>query len=141
MRKGLMIILVLIICIVSVGAERRERIPNQEQIDFEGQGFVKMYSTAYCVGHHTANGSAVHEGGCASSIDRIGNVAIVYTLDGEFIGYLEVNDTGKEGGGVRAGEVLDVFKSDLDRCQEYMDFLYEHSGSGMVWVKFIEGDG
>lgn len=134
-RAGL-IILALIICWVSVGACRREQVPQNNSIDFEAQGFIKMATTAYCVGHHTADGSEVHEGGCASSLDRIGCVAIVYTLDGEFIANLEVNDTGKAGGGVRRGVVLDVYRSDYDRCVEYMKLT-----NGECWVRFVEGDG
>jgi 3D (Asp-Asp-Asp) domain-containing protein len=136
MRKGLIILIAIITCIVFVGAERNE--PKQETIDFEQAGFVKMSATAYCVGHHTADGSAVFEGGCASSLDHIGDVAIVYTLDNEFLGYLICNDTGKEGGGVRAGNVLDIYRSDLESCQELMTFLGKEQ---KVWVKWIEGNG
>lgn len=134
MRKVMTICMIIVICLVSIGAERRE--PHQEEIDFEAQGFTIMHTTAYNVGHHTANGSAVHEGGCACSISHIGDVAIVYTLDGEFLGYLECNDTGAEGGGVRRGTVLDVYKSDYDRCVEYMELT-----GGKVWVKWIHGEG
>lgn len=136
MRKGLMIALVLIICIVSVGAERNE--PFKGSIAWDEQGFTKMYATAYCVGHHTANGDAVYEGGCASSLDHIGDVAIVYTLDGDFLGYFYCNDTGKEGGGVRNGDVLDIYRSDLDRCVELMKVIGKEQ---KVFVRWIEGDG
>lgn len=136
MRKGLMIAFALIICIVSIGAERGE--PRREQIDFEGNGFVKMYATAYCVGHHTANGDAVYEGGCASSLDHIGDVAIVYTLEGEFLGYFFCNDTGAEGGGVRAGTVLDIYRSDYDRCVEFMELIGREQ---KVYVKWVKGEG
>lgn len=135
MRKTLIILLAIMICIVSVGAERRE--PHQETLDFEEAGFTKMSTTAYCVGHHTANGSAVHTGGCACSIDHIGDVAIVYTLDGDFLGYYECNDTGAEGGGVRAGKVLDIYRKNLTQCEMYMRIT-----GGKVWVKWIEdGEG
>lgn len=134
MRKAIVIILTVLICITSIGAERN--VDNS--IDFSGQGFEKMYATAYCVGHTTANGSKVHEGGCACSIDHIGEVAIVYTLDGEFIGYLECNDTGAEGGGVRAGNVIDVYKSDMEKCKEFMTLIGTEQ---KVWVKWIQGEG
>lgn len=136
MRKGLIILFCIIVCIVSVGAERIN--PINSQIDFEGQGFTQMSSTAYCVGHHTADGSAVFEGGCACSLDHIGDVAIVYTLGGEFIGYLICNDTGKEGGGVRAGNVLDVYKPDIESCKAYMSRIGK---SQRVWVRWIDGKG
>lgn len=134
MRKAILIILTLIVCIVSVGGARRN--PVNTRIDFEAQGFEKVRSTAYCVGHHTADGSAVFEGGCAYSPDHIGDVAIIYTLDGDFIGYLICNDTG--GDQVKSGEILDVYKSDIDRCKEYMRLIGD---SQMVWVRWIHGEG
>ena len=138
MRKRILIAIAILICILSVGAERNEKIPYDNSIDFAGQGFEKIYATAYCVGHTTANGSKVHEGGCACSKDHIGEVAIVYTLDGEFIGYLECNDTGAEDGGVRAGNVLDVYKTDMDGCKEFMTLI---GAEQKVWVKWIKGEG
>lgn len=136
MRKAIVIVFAIIICIVSVGAERNE--PFKGSIAWDEQGFTKMYATAYCVGHHTANGDAVYEGGCASSLDHIGDVAIVYTLDGEFMGYFFCNDTGAEGGGVRAGTVLDIYRSDYERCVELMEQIGKEQ---MVFVKWVKGEG
>ena len=136
MRKVILLIFAVIVCVVSVGAERRE--PHHESIDWEAQGFQKMKTTAYCMGHHTANGSAVHEGGCACSPDHIGDVAIVYTLEGEFIGYLECNDTAGPDSAVTAGKVIDVYKPTLDMCQEYMEKVGKSQSVGVLW---IDGEG
>ena len=127
-----MIALVLVLAIVSIGAERME--PHQEEIDFTAQGFTKMATTAYCMGEITANGSKVHSGGCACSREHIGDVAIVYTLDGDFLGYYECNDTG--GGGVKAGTVIDIYRCNLTQCKSYMKIT-----KGKVWVKWIKGEG
>lgn len=113
-----------------------QKAEASEPFDLSGQGFEVMSTTAYYCGEVTANGSQVHEGGCACSPDRIGQVAIIYTLDGEFLGYFECNDTGKEGGGVRKGTVVDIYKTTYDRCVEYM----EQTG-GKVYVKWIDGKG
>ena len=134
MRKGIIITIALLACIFFIGASRRE--PHQEEIDFVGQGFVKMSATAYCVGHHTADGSAVFEGGCASSLDHIGDVAIVYTIDGEFLGYYFCNDTGGEK--VRSGEILDIYRSDYQRCKEFMQKIGKEQ---VVYVRWIDGKG
>ena len=131
-KRIVLIIVAAIICIISVGAERRE--PHRESIDFEGQGFQKMYTTAYCMGHHTADGSAVFEGGCACSEEHIGDVAIIYNLEGEFLGYYICNDTGA--GGVEQGTVIDVYRTEYDRCVDWMEVT-----QGKCWVKWIEGDG
>lgn len=132
-HKTKLIILSLIMCLVSCGAKRNE---PQNEIDWKAAGFTEMSTTAYCVGHHTANGSAVHAGGCACSIDHIGDIAIVYTLDGNFLGYYECNDTGAEGGGVRAGRVIDIYRRNLTQCEMYMRIT-----GGRVYVKWIEGEG
>lgn len=136
MRKAIVIIIAVIICIVSVGAERREQIPYDNSIDFEANGFYVINTTAYIVGHHTANGSAVHHGGCACSIDHIGDIAILYTLNGHFLGYYECNDTGAEGGGVRAGNVIDVYRCNMTQAKNYMKLT-----GGKVYVKWIKGEG
>lgn len=127
-RAGLVIALTL-----SAFTQKAEA---KEDFDLTGQGFEVMSATAYCVGEVTANGSRVHEGGCACSLDRIGQVAIIYTLDGEFIGYFECNDTGAAGGGVRKGTVIDIYRTDYDRCVEFMELT-----GGKVYVKWIDGKG
>ena len=132
MRKGIIITIAIIACIFSIGATRYE--PHQEEIDFVGQGFVKMHTTDYCMGHHTANGSKVHTGGCACN-PHLGDVAIVYTLDGQFLGYYECNDTGSTDG-LTNGTVIDVYRNNLTQCEMYMKIT-----GGKVWVKWIEGNG
>ena len=134
MSKRLIVcVIALIVWLVSIGAERRE--PHQEQIDFVGQGFTKMATTAYCMGHHTANGSAVHHGGCACSKEHLGQVAIIYTLDGDFLGYYECNDTGGTEG-LNNGVVIDVYRCNYTQCKSYMKLT-----GGKVWVKWIDGEG
>lgn len=130
MKKIIAILLALAVWTISIGAERKE------PLDFKAAGFEKISTTAYCTGHTTANGSKVHEGGCANSLDRIGQVAIIYSLEGEFLGYFECNDTGKEGGGVRAGNVVDIYRTDYDRCVEWMELT-----GGKCWIRWIEGEG
>lgn len=133
MSKRLMVCIVaLIVWFVSIGAERRE--PHQEEIDFAGQGFVKMHTTAYHQGEITANGSKVHTGGCACN-PHLGDIAIVYTLDGQFLGYYECNDTGSTSG-LTNGTVIDVYRNNYTQCEMYMKLT-----GGKVWVKWIEGNG
>lgn len=124
MRKTL-ILFFIVAGIMSTGAG---------QIDFESQGFELMSTTAYCMGHTTANGSPVHHGGCACNPDHIGDVAIVYTTNGNFLGYYECNDTGA--GGVRAGTVIDIYRKNYTMCSNYMRIT-----QGKVYVKWIKGKG
>ena len=111
-----------------------QTVKANEQIDLTSQGFEVMSATAYCCGEITANGSKVHEGGCACN-PRLGQVAIVYTLDGEFLGYFECNDTGATDG-LQNGTVIDIYRSDYDRCVEFMELT-----KGKVYVKWIDGKG
>jgi hypothetical protein len=130
MQRVKAIIVLLLIWILTIGAER------MPEMDFEAAGFHKMSTTAYILQGTTANGGTTHSGICASSIDHIGDIAVVYTLDGDFLGYYECTDTGAEGGGVRAGTVLDVWRKNMTQATNYMRIT-----GGKVYVKWIEGDG
>ena len=136
MKRVFTVIVVIAIWIVSVGAERNEPLQNDGHIDFEAAGFQKMSSTAYCMGHHTADGSPVHEGGCACSPDHIGDIAVIYTLEGNFLGYYICNDTGANG--VYAGTVIDIYRCNLTRCRSYMKVIGPEQ---KVYVKWISGEG
>lgn len=127
MCKRIIIPLVLVIFLMTIRADANE-------IDFEENGFQLMNATAYCMGHTTANGSPVHEGGCACSLDHIGDVAIVYTTDGHFLGYYECNDTGA--GGVRKGTVIDIYRTNYTMCSMFMKVT-----EGKVYVRWISGKG
>jgi hypothetical protein len=135
MKRIVIILFVLIIWAASIGAERNEPLQNDGHIDFEAAGFQKMATTAYHMGHHTANGSAVHSGGCAMNHAHLGQIAIIYTTNGNFLGYYEVNDVGGTEG-LKAGRVIDVYRCNLTQCESYMKIT-----QGQVWVKFVEGDG
>lgn len=132
MKRITAIILSIVVMIFSTGATRNE--PHNESIDWKAQGFEVMATTAYCMGHHTANGSPVHHGGCACNT-HIGDIAIVYTLDGHYLGLYECNDSGSTEG-LKAGRVIDVYRSNLTMCQSYMKIT-----GGKVYVKWISGKG
>lgn len=130
MQRVKAIFVLLMIWILTIGAERMPKM------DFEAAGFQKMSTTAYILQGTTANGGTTRPGICASSIDHIGDIAVIYTLDGEYLGAYECTDTGAEGGGVRAGRVLDVWRKNMTQATSYMKLT-----GGQVWVKWIEGDG
>lgn len=133
MRQTLIVILVLIWAL-SIGAERGE--PHRESLDFEAAGFTKMHTTAYILQGTTADGGHTRPYICASSIDHIGDVAIVYTTDGDYLGLYLCTDTGAEGGGVRAGRTLDVWRKNMTQATSYMKLT-----NGEVYVKWIDGEG
>lgn len=105
-----------------------------EEIDFQEQGFQIMSATAYYQGEITANGSKVHVGGCACN-PRVGQVAIVYTLEGDYLGLYECNDRGGTDG-LKNGTVVDFYRANYTQCQSFMKLT-----GGKVYVKWIDGKG
>lgn len=133
MRKLILIIFLAIVCITSIGAERNE--PRQETIDFEQAGFQKIYVTAYCCGTHTATGVPVHYGCMAVSKEHLGDVAILYTTDNEYIGIFERNDQGGTDA-IREGRVVDIYFPSYEQCREFM----ARTG-GVAYIQFVPGKG
>lgn len=123
MKKKLLMI-VMVLCLLPINA-------SCMTID----GLEEIKCTAYCVGEVTANGAKVHEGGIAASKEHMGDVAELYTLDDEFLGYFEVNDAGGTDA-IRNGYVIDVYRENYDRCVEWMI-----KTQGKVKVRWIKGKG
>lgn len=93
-----------------------------------------MYTTAYYCGEITANGSKVHHGGAACN-PHLGDVAIVYNLEGEYLGTYEINDTGSSEG-LQNGDVIDVYRKNLTMCNSWMKLT-----GGRVYVQWVHGNG
>lgn len=134
MRRVVVVGIALLIWVLTIGAERGERHPDQ--LDFEAAGFQRMHTTAYILQGTTADGGHTRPYICASNIDHIGDVAVVYTTDGRYLGMYQCTDTGAEGGGVRAGRTLDVWRKNMTQATSYMKLT-----GGECWVLWIEGDG
>ena len=106
----------------------------ENEIDWEGQGFVTMHTTAYCLHGVTANGGYTRPYTAACN-PHLGDVAIVYTMDGQFLGMYEITDTGSTNG-LQSGRVIDVWRVDYTQCESWMKLT-----RGKVRVKWIEGEG
>lgn len=132
MYRVQVIILALVICFVSLGAERRE--PHQEELDFAEAGFQQMHTTAYVLHGTTATGVHTRPGICACN-PHLGEIAIVYTLDGDYLGMYEVADTGITQGLIN-GTVIDIWRCNMTQAENLMRIT-----GGRCWVKFIKGDG
>lgn len=128
MRK-LMILILMVSVIVLLGFKEFETA-----IDFKSQGFERMHTTAYCLHGITASGGTTRPG-IAACNPHIGEVALIYTLDGEYLGMYEVTDAGTNDRLVR-GTSIDVWHDNLDECQEWME-----TTGGEIWVMWIKGDG
>lgn len=106
---------------------------------------IKGHATAYCLDGTMANGTHVREGACASSADRLGAVLMIYKRlpddsIGDFIGMYEVLDAGGTDG-IKSGKVIDIWKPTYEKCQEFMNLVYEDGCHGNVWIQVVHGAG
>ena len=133
MRQRLMLIVITcVICVLSVGACRREPIPHNNTVDTSGMEL--MYTTAYCLHGITASGGHTRPG-IAACNTHLGDVALVYTTEGVFLGAYEITDTGATDG-LTSGRVLDVWRANKTHAKGWMKLT-----DGRVYVQWIKGDG
>ena len=127
--KTRMILIVLALCLISCGATRGERVNSVDT-----SGMQKMYTTAYCLHGVTANGGTTrpHIAACNT---RLGQVAIIYSVDGEYFYTAEITDKGITNGLI-AGSVIDVWFDTYEECEEWM-----RTTGGRCYVLWVDGKG
>jgi 3D (Asp-Asp-Asp) domain-containing protein len=80
----------------------------------------KVRCTCYIpTGNPTASGIYPHEGVIATNRQHLGESAMLFTLDGEFIGYFDSMDTGGHVG-LKNGTRIDVYRDTLDRAYDWV---------------------
>ena len=133
MRKTCLILIVLIIFSLSISADadglRWQEIFENDEVEFQ-----TMLTTAYNLHGICANGTPTHAGVCACN-PRLGDCAVLYTMDGQYIGIFEVCDKGTTNGLIN-GKVIDVWFDTMEECKAYMKLT-----GGKVRVQWISGDG
>lgn len=135
MRKTVLIIFGIIAFIFLTGTAYAEGFINHSEVfDNEEVEFEEMLTTAYNLHGITATGVPTHAGICACNT-HLGELAVVYTLEGEYLFTLECCDTGSTDGLVN-GYVLDVWFDSMDECREYMA-----KTQGRCKVQWIKGVG
>lgn len=102
----------------------------------------KGHATAYCLHGITASGEEVRDGICASCSSRLGKTIILYQRlpndgIGKLIGIYECKDTGGTKG-IKSGNVIDIWRPDMDACQEFMDIVYLDGCQGKVWIQVVD---
>lgn len=90
------------------------------------------YCPESCPGTVTASGVKVREGIIAASEAHMGDGAMIYLMDGTFLGYYECLDTGGSAG-IKSGRVIDVWAPNLKKAKHYMELT-----QGEVMVRWIE---
>lgn len=86
-------------------------------------------------GNRTADGTVPYEGIIASNRDHLGDVALLYTLDGEFIGFFECRDIGGHRK-LRNGTAIDVYRDNMDRAWDWI-----HTYGDYIQIIWIEAEG
>ena len=99
-----------------------------------GDDLQKVRCTCYLpTGNKTADGTVPYEGICASNRDHLGDVAVLYSCDGEFIGFFECRDVGGHRK-LRNGTAIDIYRDDMDRAWEWIGEWGDY-----VYIYWIEG--
>ena len=132
MRNKITAILAAVLLLMPIPAQAYSNLCYQ--IDWQEQGFQKMLTTAYMIQGVTASGIQTHSGICASNT-HLGEVAVVYSRDGKYLGTFECIDTG-DTDGLRNGTVIDVWFETYEECKEWMTV-----SRGKCYVKWISGEG
>lgn len=79
-----------------------------------------MRVTCYVpTGNKTASGVYPYVGSCAAKREWIGGAVALYTLDGEFVTYLSIEDTGGHER-IKSGKSIDVFMPDMKSAREWI---------------------
>lgn len=92
----------------------------------------KVRCTCYLpTGHCTADGTVPYEGIIASNRQHLGDMCMIFDLDGNFIEIMEARDVGGHRK-LRNGTAIDVYRDNMDRAKEwistYGDYVY------IVWI-------
>ena len=128
MRKGIAFFLIAVL-LFSCGASRREPVNSVDTSQMQ-----KMYTTAYCLHGITANGGTTRKGICACNT-HLGDMAVIYSINGDFLGMYEVTDTGSTDG-LTEGRVVDVWFDTYEECEEWMKLT-----DGRCYVLWVRGEG
>ena len=124
--KRLIAAIVLLSIPLTVQAETRP-IPDGCQI---------MRCTCYLpTGNKTADGTIPYEGICASNREHLGQVAVVYTMDMEFVGFYEARDTGSHED-LQNDTRIDIFRETEAGIREWQNTVGD-----WVIVQWVKGEG
>lgn len=99
---------------------------------------IKKRATAYCLKGITSTGTQVRSGVAASGDQElIGKTIVMYQRlpgdkVGKIIGIYQVEDSGC------SKHVIDVWHEDLERCQQFMDTVYEDGCQGKIYIQIWE---
>lgn len=132
MKKVITILMLIVIMLLATSGARADGLKHTEL--FETGEFEEMLTTAYCLHGTTATGGTTRPG-IAACNTHVGEIAVIYTMEGEYLGMFEITDTGGTDG-LMAGTVIDVWFDTLEECEEWMRIT-----QGRAMVRWIGGVG
>ena len=86
-------------------------------------------------GHCTASGVMPYEGIIASNRDHLGDMCLIFDMDGNFIEMMECRDCGGHRK-LRNGTAIDVYRDSMDRAKEWIATYGDY-----VQIIWLEADG
>lgn len=126
MKRATVLIFLIGILLLAKGAAEPGRVDTS--------GMQLMYTTAYCLKGVTASGGTTHHG-IAACDPHVGDIAVIYSIDGKYLDTVEITDRGGTEG-LHNGTVIDVWKCNKTQCKSWMRLT-----GGRVYVQWIEGNG
>ena len=126
MKRGTVLILLIGILLLAKGAGEPGKVDTS--------GMQLMHTTAYCLHGVTATGGTTRRG-IAACNTHVGDIAVIFSTDGKYLGIYEITDTGGTEG-LQRGTVIDVWKCNYTQCKSWMKLT-----NGKVYVQWIEGNG
>ena len=126
MKRGTVLILLIGILLLAKGAGEPGKVDTS--------GMQLMHTTAYCLRGTTATGGTTRRG-IAACNTHVGDIAVIFSTDGKYLGTYEITDTGGTEG-LQRGTVIDVWKCNYTQCKSWMKLT-----NGKVYVQWIEGNG
>ena len=133
MRKFGCIGIAIIIFMLSTSA-RADGLKWSEVFENEEIEFETLHTTGYLITGTTATGGTTRPGIGANN-KHVGELAVCYTLEGEYLTTIEITDTGGSEG-MKSGKVLDVWFESKEEAKEWM-----RRTGGKIKVRWIQGEG
>lgn len=133
MRKVGLIGIAIVIYLLSISA-KADGLKWTEVFESEEVEFETLHTTGYLLTGITATGGTTRVGIGACNT-HVGDLAICYTTDGEYLTTIEITDTGSNPLLV-AGKSLDVWFPSREEAESWM-----RRTGGKIKVQWVEGQG
>jgi len=92
----------------------------------------KIRCTCYLpTGNRTYDGTEPYEGIVAANKEHLGDMALLWTIEGEWIGLFECRDIGG-GKMLKNGMAIDIFRDDMDSVKEWIQMYGDYVQ--IIWI-------